>query len=102
MSKDIVIKKYDSHNFCLYELLDEPSTVIIAGSEITFEHKRIDKFYGRLYDSIIGLFNYVNKDLNRNNIPLEFKKVKPFSDNLEEYSIYFNKNYIELKSILKL
>jgi len=54
----IVIRKLDSHNFCLAEKLEEPVTTIIAGKEIVRNYKNIDKFYGTLYYALRGLFRF--------------------------------------------
>lgn len=94
MSKRIVIRKYDSHNFCLAEVLDEPSIKMIAGSEVEFNYININKYYGRLYDAIKGLSRHINKP------ELLVDEVKNVSPSNITDNKYLDKTYDEIRKMI--
>ena len=94
MSKRIVIRKFDSNNFSLAEVLDEPSIKMIAGSEVEFNHVNINKYYGRLYDAIKGLSRHINKP------ELLVDEVKNVSPSNITDNKYLDKTYDEIRKMI--
>ena len=89
----IVIRKLDNYNFVLSEKLNEPVVKLIAGKEITYNYKNIDKFYGRLHDAILGLCRHLKK-------PNLYLNIKIRPDECEGYDKYLNVDYKTLKGLL--
>lgn len=90
----LVIRKLDNHNFVLASKLDTQKIVMIGDKEVIYNYKNEDKYYGNLYEAIKGFIrhNKINTDVI---IPIEYKKIKPYSND----SLYMP--FLEVGNILE-
>lgn len=92
-----VIRKLDKYNFILAEKLSEPIVRNIAGNEVTYEYKNLDKYYGRLGDSIDGLCRYLDKEPI--NIPNRLYSIRA-EDITESNMVFLEVTYSQIKEII--
>lgn len=94
--QEIHIRRLDNYNFILASKLQEPKTVNIAGNEVVYSYKNIDKYYGNINGAINGLFRH----LNINKKIEEYKNIKPTSDN-ELYMPFLEVGVDEILKIIE-
>ena len=93
-----VIRKLDNNNFILAEKLSEPMVRIIAGNEVTYEYKNIDKYYGKLGDAIDGLCRHLGKE--KINVPNLLYLIRA-EDITQKNMVFLEVTYSQIKEIIE-
>lgn len=94
--RKIEIRRLNQFNFILAERLEVPVKREIAGSEVVYTHKNIDKFYGTLYAAIRGYFKHLG--INTPTISKSLELVKPSSPE----SLFIEYMERDLKELLEI